>query len=159
MRFVASSMAGHFAVHGNDRRRKLRAEGHGPELVIGWRCSTGAKAMANPPGPTAEARDAGRKVSAARADARAIAFAPAIAEIKANGIIGPHAIAAALTARGIRTARGHRQWSYSQVRSLLLRLERLSVAGLINQDGTTNHAAVPAAPARRTRRRQSPPTP
>jgi hypothetical protein len=79
------------------------------------------------PGPTAEAREAARKKSAASADARAIALAPVIAEIKASGITGPNAIAAALNERGIRTARGHRYWMASQVRSLLDRLDRLSV--------------------------------
>jgi hypothetical protein len=106
--------------------------------------------MATPRGLTSKAREAGRKVSAARADARAIALAPVIADIKASGIVGPYAIAAALTARGIRTARGHRHWGHMAASNLLLRLEQLSVMGLINPDGTINQAAIPEAPARRT---------
>ena len=62
----------------------------------------------------------------ARADARALALAPIIAEIRASGITTPYAIAAALTARGIRTARGHRVWTDNPVRNILNRLERLA---------------------------------
>jgi hypothetical protein len=64
------------------------------------------EAMAIRPEPTAQNREAARKACTARADARAIALASVIAEIKASGITGPNAIAAALNARGIRTARG-----------------------------------------------------
>ena len=78
---------------------------------------------------TPQAREAGRRVSAARADARAVALAPVIAEIRATGITGAYAIAAALTARGVPTARGHRFWSDGTVRDLLKRLDRLSAAG------------------------------
>jgi len=74
------------------------------------------------------AREASRRVRAARADARAAAMAPIIAEIRANGITTPHAIAAALTARGIPTAKGHRFWMYGPVRNLLARLDRLTAA-------------------------------
>ena len=48
---------------------------------------------------TPQAREAARRVAAARADARAAALAPVIAEIRATGITGAYAIAAALTAR------------------------------------------------------------
>jgi hypothetical protein len=58
--------------------------------------------------PTQQAREAARRVSVARADARAAALAPVIAEIRTSGITAPYAIAAALTARGVPTARGHR---------------------------------------------------
>src|SRR6516225_2311086 len=74
------------------------------------------KAVATP-----QAREAARRVSAARADARAVALAPVIAEIRASGITEPYAIAAALTARGIPTARGYRFWGAGPVRSLLKR--------------------------------------
>jgi hypothetical protein len=84
----------------------------------------GIKAVATP-----QAREAARRVSAAKADARAAALAPVIAEIRASGITAPYAIAAALTARGIPTARGHRFWMASQVRSILNRLDRLSAGG------------------------------
>jgi hypothetical protein len=82
--------------------------------------------MAIRPGATSAAREAARKTGAARADARAIALAPVIAEIQASGITAPYAIAVALNKRGIRTARGHKFWMSSQVRGLLDRLDRLS---------------------------------
>jgi len=75
---------------------------------------------------TPEARAAGRKVGIQRADARAIALAPVIADIEAKGITTPYAIAAELARRGIPTARGHRFWGYSQVGDVLKRLDRLS---------------------------------
>jgi hypothetical protein len=79
--------------------------------------------------PTQQAREAARRVSVARADARAAALAPAVAEIRTSGITAPYAIAAALTARGVPTARGHRLWMVGPVRRLLDRLDRLSAAG------------------------------
>jgi hypothetical protein len=80
---------------------------------------------------TPEARAAARKVTMERADERALALAPIIAEIRASGITTPYAIAAALTARGIPTARWRRFWMAGPVRSLLNRLDRLgcSAAG------------------------------
>ena len=82
--------------------------------------------MANKPGATPEAREAARRVTMEKADARARALAPVIAEIRASGITEPGAIAAALTARGIRTARVHRMWWPEPVRDLLDRLDRLN---------------------------------
>ena len=89
--------------------------GHGDVMSI--------KAVATP-----QAREAARRVSAAKADARAASLAPVIAEIRAGGITTPYAIAAALTARGIPTARGHRFWMTGPVRNLLSRLDRLAAA-------------------------------
>jgi hypothetical protein len=60
-----------------------------------------------------------------RANARALALAPIIAEIQAHGVTKPHAIAAALTDRGVPTALGCRFWTSGQVRAVLDRLERL----------------------------------
>ena len=77
------------------------------------------KAMATP-----EARAAARKAAIARADERALALAPIMAEIRASGITTPYAIAAALTRRGIPTARGHRFWGDGTVRGVLSRLDR-----------------------------------
>jgi len=74
---------------------------------------------------TPEARAAGRKVGKQRADARAMALAPVIADIKASGITTPYTIAAELVRRGIPTARGHRFWSSSVVGNVLKRLDRL----------------------------------
>jgi hypothetical protein len=78
---------------------------------------------------TPEAREAARRVTMARADERALALAPIIAEIQASGITTPYAIAAALTRRGIPTARGHRVWTDCPVRNVLCRLDRLAAAG------------------------------
>jgi len=78
---------------------------------------------------TPQAREAGRLAGIAKADAWAAALAPVITDIRANGITTPYAIAAALTARGIPTARGHRFWLAGPVRSLLNRLDRLSGSG------------------------------
>jgi hypothetical protein len=77
-------------------------------------------------GATREAAEAGRKTGIARADERALALAPIIAEIQGDGITRPHAIAAALTDRGIPTALGHRFWNSNQVRQVLDRLARLA---------------------------------
>ena len=77
---------------------------------------------------TPEAREAARRAVVANADARARALAPVIAEIRASGITEPGAIARALTARGIRTARGHRIWLPGVVSKLLDRLDRLSAS-------------------------------
>jgi hypothetical protein len=60
-----------------------------------------------------------------RANARALALAPIIADIRAHGVTRPHAIAAALTDRGIPTALGRRFWTSTRVRDVLDRLDRL----------------------------------
>ena len=76
-------------------------------------------------GATPEAAEAGRKTGIMRANARALALAPIIAEIQAHGVTRPHAIAAALTDRGVPTALGCRFWTSNRVRAVLDRLERL----------------------------------
>ena len=76
--------------------------------------------------PRRRAGAAGRKTGIARANARALALAPIIAEIQADGVTRPHAIAAALTDRGVPTALGHRFWTSTQVRQVLDRLARLA---------------------------------
>ena len=73
-----------------------------------------------------EAAAAGGKAAKQRADARAIALAPVIADLKAKGITTPYAIAAELVRRGIPTARGHRYWGHGQAYKLLRRLDRLA---------------------------------
>jgi hypothetical protein len=104
------------------------------------------KAVATP-----QAREAARRVCMAQADARAIALAPVIAEIRASGIVGSYAIAAALTARGIPTARGHRLWMAGQVRSVLSRLDRLSAGGPSQKEcrGSAQPASVTLASEQR----------
>jgi hypothetical protein len=82
--------------------------------------------MARKSGATPEAREAARRAVVANADARARALAPVIAEIRESGITEPYAIAAALTARGVPTARGYRFWRSESVRKVLDRLDRLS---------------------------------
>ena len=76
---------------------------------------------------TPQAAATGGKVAKQRADARAIALAPVIADLKAKGITTPYAIAAELVRRGIPTARGHRYWGHSQAHELLKRLDRLAI--------------------------------
>ena len=85
--------------------------------------------MATKPGATPQAREAGWRACVALADARATALAPMIAEIRASGITKPYSIAAALTARRIPTARGHRLWAAGTVSGILKRLDRLAAAG------------------------------
>jgi hypothetical protein len=75
---------------------------------------------------TPEAGEAGRKTGIARANARALALAPLIAEIQTDGVTRPHAIAVALTHRGVPTALGHRSWTGNTVRQVLDRLARLA---------------------------------
>jgi hypothetical protein len=89
----------------------------------------GGDEMAIKPGATPQAREAARQACVALADARATALAPIISEIRASGITSPFLIAAALSARGIPTARGHRVWGDGPVRKLLNRMDRLAAAG------------------------------
>ncbi len=99
------------------------------------------------PGATPEAAAAGRKTGIARANARALALAPIIAEIQASGIPRPHGIAAALTDRGVPTALGHVFWTSGQVRKVLDRLARLAPLGTNTQDPTSAPPKRAAKPA------------
>jgi hypothetical protein len=83
-----------------------------------------------------EAGEAGRKTQTARANARALTLAPIVAEIRANDITRPHAIAAALTDRGVPTARGYRFWRGKDVRVVLERLARLGSSSTSAQSPT-----------------------
>jgi Recombinase len=85
------------------------------------------------PGATPQAREAGRHASAAQADARALELAPIIAEMRVDGMTAPGAIAKALIARGIPTARGHKFWTYNPVRALLRRLDRLARGATVQE--------------------------
>jgi hypothetical protein len=87
-------------------------------------------------GAPPEAGEAGRKTQTARANARALTLAPIIAEIQANDITRPHAIAAALTDRGVPTARGYRFWRGKDVRVVLDRLARLGSSSASAQSPT-----------------------
>lgn len=75
----------------------------------------------------AAARMAGKALSA-RADARAADIMPYIEAARRAGCLSLGAIAAALTARGIRTPGGAREWQASQVRRVLIRSARASGA-------------------------------
>jgi hypothetical protein len=86
------------------------------------------------PGATAQAREAGWRAGMALADARAAALAPVISEIRSSGITSPVRVAAALTARGISTARGHKVWEHGPVRQLLNRVDRLAAAGALGPE-------------------------
>jgi hypothetical protein len=101
-----------------------------------------------PKGFPPEAGVAGRKTGIARANARALALASIIAEIQAHGITRPHAIAAALTDRGVPTALGCRFWTSSQVRQVLARLDRLGLLKSASTQSSTSprpeRAAKPA---------------
>jgi hypothetical protein len=98
-------------------------------------------------GAPPEAGEAGRKTQIARANARALTLAPIIAEIQANEIMRPHAIAAALTDRGVQTAQGHRFWRGKEVRQVLDRLARLAPSSSASTQSPTsprpNRAAKP----------------
>jgi hypothetical protein len=64
-------------------------------------------------------RAAAHKVSGERANERALALAPVLAEIRAIGSPSLYTIGAELMRRGIPTANGKRFWGASQVRNLL----------------------------------------
>jgi DNA invertase Pin-like site-specific DNA recombinase len=68
--------------------------------------------------PQAQAK--GVDVVRASADAFAVNVLPVVEQIRRSGVTNPRAIAAALNARGVRTARGG-QWHDSTVRNLLAR--------------------------------------
>jgi hypothetical protein len=88
--------------------------------------SKGLPAIPRNAGATPEAAESGRKTKKARANVRALVHAPIIAEIQADGLTTPHAIAAALTDRGVPTALGQRFWTSNQVRRVLDRLAGLA---------------------------------
>jgi hypothetical protein len=123
--------------------RLRRAQDPGLELPLASKSAgdeMATKAVATP-----QAREAARRVCMAQADARAVALAPVIREIRASGATTPYAIAAALTARGIPTARGHRFWMAGPVRSILVRLDRLSA----KNSGAAPTGAISAIPGDR----------
>ncbi len=69
--------------------------------------------------PSADARRAGQAAIAEHVQSRAVDLAPAIADMRANGITSLNAMVRELTARGIPTARGAAEWSPVQVRRAL----------------------------------------
>jgi hypothetical protein len=108
--------------------------------------NSGADEMTRKAVATPQARTAGGQAGRAQADVRAAALAPVIAEIRASGVTTPYAIAAALTARGIPTQRGHRFWLAGPVRSLLARLDRLSADGALGLQIESRESPRPGKP-------------
>jgi hypothetical protein len=83
--------------------------------------------------------EASLKTHTVRANARALALAPIIAEIiQVNGATRPHAIAAALTDRGVPTALGCRFWTSTQVRQVLDRIALLTPLSLTSTQSSTS---------------------
>ena len=76
----------------------------------------------------AEAQTQGSATNRNAADAFAGNVLPVIRQLRAAGVIMTRAIAAALNARGIRTARGG-DWHHSTVRNLLARQLRAGIRG------------------------------
>jgi hypothetical protein len=68
----------------------------------------------------AEAQTMGAAANRQAADAFAANVLPVVRELQASGTTATRAIAEALNARGIRTARGG-EWHHSTVRNLLVR--------------------------------------
>ena len=71
---------------------------------------------------TAEQRAQGRAAIEARSQARAVDLGPTIAALQAEGVTTLAGLAAALTERGIPTARGSSTWSAMQVSRVLARM-------------------------------------
>jgi DNA invertase Pin-like site-specific DNA recombinase len=69
------------------------------------------------------ARQAGADTMAARSAARASDLKRTIEELRSKGITSLTALAQALTAKGIPTARGSSEWTAVQVRRVLVRLD------------------------------------
>lgn len=72
--------------------------------------------------PSAKVRAKATAALRARADARAADLAPTIAELQASGVTSRRAIAKALNARGIPTARDVGEWTTTQVSRVIDRL-------------------------------------
>jgi hypothetical protein len=89
--------------------------------------------------------EASLKTSINRANARALALSPIIDEIQADGVTRPHAIAAALTDRGIQTAWGRRFWTVSQVRQVLDRIALLTPLSLMSPQSSSTRSPKPVA--------------
>lgn len=70
----------------------------------------------------AEASKIGAATMAAKADQLAANVGPIVRELKASGVTSLRAIAEALGARGIKTARGSTSWNAMSVRAILQRM-------------------------------------
>jgi hypothetical protein len=68
--------------------------------------------------------EAGRRVSIARADARASQLAPIVAELRSAGVTSWYGIAMELNKRSVPTATGRGIWEQGQVRRLMERFRR-----------------------------------
>lgn len=102
-----------------EKERRLISER--TRAALASRKLAGAK-LGNPTTPARAAAE-GRRVSLEEADRFASQTMPIIMAIQKTGITSLRGIAAALDARGIRTARGGR-WQVSNVRNVMARAER-----------------------------------
>src|SRR5215207_7704675 len=99
-----------------EKERRLIAER--TRLALAAKKATGAR-LGNPRNLN-EAGARGRRTLASEADRLAANVLPIVQELRAAGLKGLGAIAAALNSRSVRTARGGR-WHVSTVRNLLRR--------------------------------------
>jgi hypothetical protein len=70
-------------------------------------------------------RESAHTARGERADARALALASVLAEIRTGASPSLYTIGAELMRRGILTANGNQFWGATQVRNVLKRLDRL----------------------------------
>lgn len=91
--------------------------------IVGVDPKTGRKRYGDSVTLSSKARRLGTAERQRKAKDHATDVAPAIAELQASGITSLTGIAAGLTERGIRTARGKAEWSAVQVSRVLGRLE------------------------------------
>ncbi|MET4017191.1 DNA invertase Pin-like site-specific DNA recombinase [Bradyrhizobium sp. S3.2.12] len=89
---------------------------------------------------SSEARRQGRTTQSGLADRRAQDLGPVLKQLRADGVTSPTAIARALTARGIPTARGGTEWSAPQIRLIEARLAR-GVAMYVPRASDGDHPA------------------
>jgi DNA invertase Pin-like site-specific DNA recombinase len=94
----------------SDRTRAALAQKKAQGIVLGNRTNL------------ADASAKGATANRAAADAFAANVVPIVRQIEASGVKGSRAIAAALNARGVRTARGG-EWHATTVRNLMGRVE------------------------------------
>ncbi len=104
-----------------EKERKLISDR--TRSALASRKATGTR-LGNPTNASAAA-DAGRRVAMSEADRFAASVLPIIRSIQAGGTTSLRGIAAALDARGVRTARGGR-WQVSNVRNVLARTQAIS---------------------------------
>jgi DNA invertase Pin-like site-specific DNA recombinase len=98
--------------------RSTKKLGGRRRVVIGT-SATGKKQYGDYVTLSPKARKLGTQARQRKAQDRAADLAPAIAELQASGVTSLSGLAAALTERGIPTARGRTEWSAVQVSRVL----------------------------------------